>query len=117
MELFYVVHPAVKTSLDEFDGGCLDCGYLLRGLPSTRCPECGRTFDPDDALSYSAYPWIPRIWQRLMRPIGDWVKCAVIVAFAMTVYAGSLLPPGGDIECLWQAFLLFTPWTLLAVLV
>jgi hypothetical protein len=25
---------------------CLGCGYALRGLPETRCPECGRGFDP-----------------------------------------------------------------------
>jgi hypothetical protein len=27
---------------------CLGCGYLLVGLPTNRCPECGRVFDPKD---------------------------------------------------------------------
>jgi hypothetical protein len=27
---------------------CLGCGYALRGLVETRCPECGRAFDPRD---------------------------------------------------------------------
>jgi hypothetical protein len=27
-------------------GLCLDCGYALFGLPTPRCPECGREFDP-----------------------------------------------------------------------
>lgn len=27
-------------------GACQHCGYLLRGLPTRRCPECGREFDP-----------------------------------------------------------------------
>ena len=26
---------------------CETCGYLLRGLPEARCPECGTPFDPD----------------------------------------------------------------------
>jgi predicted amidophosphoribosyltransferase len=25
-------------------GHCPRCGYLLRGLPEPRCPECGRPF-------------------------------------------------------------------------
>ncbi|MHC4126690.1 MAG: hypothetical protein ACYSWT_03970 [Planctomycetota bacterium] len=25
---------------------CLACGYSLRGQTGTRCPECGRAFDP-----------------------------------------------------------------------
>src|SRR5256886_12732816 len=29
-------------------GLCLDCGYSLFGLPTPRCPECGRDFDPLD---------------------------------------------------------------------
>lgn len=31
---------------------CTQCGYLLRGLPENRCPECGRPFDPQDPWSY-----------------------------------------------------------------
>lgn len=31
---------------------CLECGYALDRLPSNRCPECGREFDPRDAASY-----------------------------------------------------------------
>ena len=27
-------------------GQCLDCGYLLRGLPDARCPECGFRWYP-----------------------------------------------------------------------
>ena len=32
---------------------CLDCRYLLKGLPEHRCPECGRSFDPDDPATFS----------------------------------------------------------------
>lgn len=31
---------------------CLGCGYILNGLPENRCPECGRSFDPDDPETY-----------------------------------------------------------------
>jgi hypothetical protein len=28
------------------EGKCVQCGYLLHGLPEPRCPECGTRFDP-----------------------------------------------------------------------
>ena len=31
---------------DLGDPQCFECGYLLVGLPSHRCPECGLEFDP-----------------------------------------------------------------------
>lgn len=31
---------------------CLGCGYDLRGLGETRCPECGRAFDPRVRATY-----------------------------------------------------------------
>jgi rubredoxin len=27
---------------------CPRCGYYLHGLAENRCPECGRTFDPNE---------------------------------------------------------------------
>jgi hypothetical protein len=49
---------------------CLECGYLLWGLSSSRCPECGRPFDPSDARSFRvgakrAFKWWwkqPPLW-------------------------------------------------------
>lgn len=35
---------------------CLGCGYVLDGLSSDRCPECGRSFDSAD----------PRTFQRVL---------------------------------------------------
>jgi hypothetical protein len=34
---------------------CLKCDYLLRGLDSRTCPECGQGFDPDNPRTY----WVP----------------------------------------------------------
>lgn len=31
---------------------CIDCGYDLRNLRSTTCPECGREFDPNDWYTF-----------------------------------------------------------------
>jgi hypothetical protein len=49
---------------------CLACGYPLRALPTSRCPECGRPFDPADPRTMSlGQPLRP--WQRwLLRPTG-----------------------------------------------
>jgi hypothetical protein len=35
---------------------CLGCGYALSGLSHDRCPECGRSFDPQDPLTTAAHP-------------------------------------------------------------
>jgi hypothetical protein len=34
---------------DALAGRCLECGYLLQGLPEPRCPECGRAFSASDS--------------------------------------------------------------------
>jgi hypothetical protein len=36
---------------------CLECGYLLDGLPEPRCPECGRPFDPGDRGTFITWQW------------------------------------------------------------
>ena len=39
--------PSAIPRADYRDNGfCLGWGYALRGLDGTRCPECGREFDP-----------------------------------------------------------------------
>jgi hypothetical protein len=35
---------------------CRGCGYALIGLPSNRCPECGREFDPENRKTFLARP-------------------------------------------------------------
>jgi hypothetical protein len=35
---------------------CLTCGYILEHLPESRCPECGRGFDPEDSTTWCAQP-------------------------------------------------------------
>jgi hypothetical protein len=45
---------------------CLDCGYVLWGLPAGACPECGRQFNPDVPETFTTKPpfvfwryWLP----------------------------------------------------------
>ncbi len=52
---------------------CLNCGYILDGLPENRCPECGRPFDPEDPDSFT---WGTRHrsgWAYLGLAIACWV--------------------------------------------
>ena len=47
---------------------CLECGYLLRGLPRERCPECGRSFVPTDPGTYGPprrLGWLGKRWSVL----------------------------------------------------
>lgn len=57
---------------------CLSCGYLIRGLPTTVCPECGRTFDPSDAATYDVRPLG---WRRRR-----WIKRGIVVAFILVAF-------------------------------
>jgi hypothetical protein len=77
---------------------CLDCNYVLLGLPEPRCPECGKEFDPEDFLSYTYKPpyvrwrfWLPVMvmiavatltWMVLFWAAGVGVAATVIVPFA-----------------------------------
>ncbi len=35
---------------------CCGCGYSLRGLDASACPECGRGYDLDDPSTYQLLP-------------------------------------------------------------
>src|SRR5690349_18535441 len=61
---------AMRRALDEQTGRCWGCGYLLRGIESGKCPECGRGFD-----------WKNRTTFNLGRPIWRWRR-------------GLMMPPG-----------------------
>src|ERR1700733_12233530 len=56
---------------------CLHCGYNLHGLPTDRCPECGKAFD---AIPQSPIPWAHR------------QKLGSIRAFFSTMIFASLRP-------------------------
>ncbi|MBK8266827.1 MAG: hypothetical protein IPK83_00330 [Planctomycetes bacterium] len=39
---------------------CMQCGYALRGLPSHRCPECGREFTLNEYIPRGDFPVVIR---------------------------------------------------------
>lgn len=55
---------------DDNVGACWECGYLLRGLSTPRCPECGRGFDPSDEKTMNMGTEVGRRARWLMRPPG-----------------------------------------------
>lgn len=79
---------------------CLDCGYALRALESRKCPECGRSFDPE-VLTSMCVPREPAtlgtLERRLLAPVhlpyrGTRTTLVVCAVIASWVPAPSPLP-------------------------
>jgi hypothetical protein len=53
--------PDQTTSASMY---CRQCGYQLAGLSQSRCPECGRPFDPRNPRTFLRWPrsWTVRRW-------------------------------------------------------
>ena len=71
-------------------GRCWHCGYELQGIPSRRCPECGRPFDPADprTMHMGRYP-IGRLGRKLIQPPRWWiVGLAGLATFMLIVLTG-----------------------------
>ena len=76
---------------------CLDCGYVLIGLQSGKCPECGRPFDLDRPGTYSSKPlfvwwkfWLPAF---LLASIGGAIAYALLILLVGWGWAVSLVAP------------------------
>ena len=69
-------HPPIPA------GYCKHCGYDLRGLPSPRCPECGKDFDPANPRTFARRP--PR------SPVWRWAKrLTLLLLAAIALLAGT----------------------------
>src|SRR4051812_42173367 len=75
---------------DDPSGRCWGCDYLLRGVESGRCPECGREFDRANPLSMNH--------GRAMGRLGRWMIGRIGLLAILTAFAGAIL-------VLWT-----TPW-------
>ncbi|TWT42054.1 hypothetical protein RAS1_31810 [Phycisphaerae bacterium RAS1] len=78
------------------DAQCLRCGYTLHGLQVSRCPECGRPFDPADLRSYRLGP--ERKWIDFHTPPGRWHYAALlwlVMLDPMSQPAGGMNVPFG----------------------
>lgn len=57
--------PPAEFPEDEFPIFCPQCHYLLRGLPDSRCPECGEPFDRGRLLvDQYVREWDHHLWKR-----------------------------------------------------
>ncbi len=74
---------------------CLNCGYVLDGLPEDRCPECGTAFDPTDSSTvhrHGAAPGRPPGSPRLVTlRIELW---AALCLFVIGIFTLSWTPQG-----------------------
>lgn len=68
---------SASTATDDAELLCPACDYLLRGLQSDRCPECGTIFDRA-TLGVSQIPWVHR---RRMGVIRAFVRTVRITVF------------------------------------
>ncbi|MDB5319297.1 MAG: hypothetical protein JWN40_928 [Phycisphaerales bacterium] len=68
-----------ELSANADDARCWSCGYLLRGVASGRCPECGRAFDLSDPKSVNFGRPMGRVGRWML---GDLGWSGVVIAFA-----------------------------------
>jgi hypothetical protein len=74
------VDPAAFPD-DQFPVYCPQCRYLLRGLTSDRCPECGTPFDRGRLL-VGQYIFSPERWQCARS--WKWAIWAMVIGFLPT---------------------------------
>lgn len=105
---------------------CFQCGYILFGLPQSRCPECGSAFDPDafedaerdggrdEEDAYSTW-WpqapVPATPEDKLYAAGVALSYALLVALAVAPGAEDLLPKSAADAVL----LLTTSWVAVMV--
>jgi hypothetical protein len=65
---------------------CLDCNYPLHGLPVSRCPECGRNFDPQNRATFNAARPLNWLDRKVLAPIGPITFGATALPCAAMVY-------------------------------
>ena len=79
--IFYLCEKIVLLDRRAFT--CKRCGYDLRGLIETRCPECGTDFDPAERERIVA-----RMASPAPKPRYRWIVPFVVVLLAFSVVAG-----------------------------
>jgi hypothetical protein len=85
---------ALAASSDPI-GLCLTCNYPLRGLPTPRCPECGREFDPLDPATMNMGRELNEVAKWVLGPVRWPVNVLSWGALAFALWAARL--PGGEV--------------------
>jgi hypothetical protein len=76
-------------------GLCLTCNYPLWGLPTPRCPECGRAFDPLDPSTMNMGRELTPLAKWALGPLRWPVNAASWLAIVYAIWMARL--PGGQI--------------------
>lgn len=91
----------MTATIDEPQVGlCWECGYSLQGLPTPRCPECGRPFDPADPATMNLGQHVGPVARRLMRPPGWPLYSLTAFAVLLSLWAAAAPMPSGQIVSL-----------------
>src|SRR5678816_1543008 len=77
-------------------GLCLDCNYPLHGLPTPRCPECGREFDPSDPSTMNMGRPLTALNLWILGPVRWPVSVLTWGAMAFALWHARL--PGGKVR-------------------
>lgn len=67
---------------NEYPLFCPTCDYMLRGLPTERCPECGHTFDRGRLL---VEQYVLEQGKRLWKQTGKYAQALLVMGFLLSV--------------------------------
>jgi len=91
------------TAHDAPAGLCWECGYPLQGLPTPRCPECGREFDPADPATMNMGRHVGGFARRLLGPPGWPIYTLTGFAALVSIWAAASPTPSGQIA-VWLGY-------------
>lgn len=110
--ILLIVGPAwlVQDELKPFRSArwqpeCPECGYWLRGLTESRCPECGTSF-PTNSMTFRRWAVRRLPWDRAYRGarLSDYLRSLARIAFMPTSAARSIaVPDRWKRCCLWAS--------------
>ena len=100
--------PAARTHEPQPPAGarCLTCDYLLDGLTTPVCPECGRPFDPTDPATFLPQWFRTRLLYRLSRRWASPPPLWQLAGYALVLCAGIWPPMIASDEARHQYFFL-----------
>ena len=86
---------SIAAPADDRPSALLDCNYSLHGLPTPRCPECGREFDPLDPATMNMGRELSPLAKWVLGPMRWPVNLLSWGALAFSLWSARL--PGGQV--------------------